>query len=995
VAEPGAESDRIEKKVKETTQSARWRRANALFAAAAGVDHGRQEQVLEDLCPDDADLRAEVRELLQAHVARGFVDELADRLAEPRRIAADPLADSSVHVSLIPGTRIGPYEVTAQIGAGGMGEVYRATDTKLKRQVAIKVLPTTLTTHPDRLVRFQREAFQREAEVLASLNHPNIAHVYGPEEADGVQALVMELVEGPTLADRIVRGPLPVDEAFPIARQIAEALEAAHEQAIIHRDLKPANIKIKPDGTVKVLDFGLAKLVEPPAVRADASQSPTITTPAVTIQGVILGTAAYMSPEQVKGKPLDTRADIWAFGCVLYEMLTGKRAFQGEKASDTLAMVLKSDPSWSAVPSDLPPSIHRLLRRCLEKDLKLRLRDAGTAFLEIHEAQTAPAAGTIGPAVTPVSIGWRRSLPALGALFGGIIAGLAVWSFVQTAPPLPTRIAVTAPAGVSFRTEGIAVSPDGRTIVFGAESDGRTQLYRRTLDQLEAVPIPGTEDGQAPFFSPDGVWIGFFTQRALKKVSSDGGSLVTLCTIPAQRRGATWRRDDTIIFAYEGSNGLWSVPAAGGGPVPIGPAASDKKTGSYWPDALPDGDTALVTVWSGSLSNAQIAVHSLETGERQILLAGTFPRYAPTGHIVYWRQNSIWAVPFDAARQRLTGSAEPVIENVEANAGGLALFAVARDGSLAYRPSTSNAQARRTLVWVDRQGREEPITAPVRAYVHLRISPDGTRIALDTLDQDRDIWFWDFGRQTLTRVTSDPGRDRAPVWTPDGHRVLFSSERGGASNLFWQAADDTASIARLTESPNEQLPVSVSPEGARLVFHETGENGNLMMLALDKEPASTRKVQALIRTPYTEINGEISPDGRWLAYESNHSGQFEVYVRPFPNVDGGLWQVSTRGGTQPLWARNGQEVFYRSPTGAVMSVRIARGPIWTASMPMQLLEGRYFVGGSGFARTYDVSPDGRRFLMIKEGGGDRESTPQTLTVVLNWFEELKRLVPTK
>ena len=679
----------------------------------------------------------------------------------PRRGSARIITSPLV---LTPGTHLGIYEVIAPIGAGGMGEVYRARDTRLKREVALKILPDSVAADPERLARFQREA-----EVLASLNHQHIAQIHGLEKSDGITALVMELVEGEDLAHRIAQGPIPIDDSLSIAKQIAEALEAAHDQGIIHRDLKPANIKVTPDGVVKVLDFGLAKLAQThtAAVRADVTASPTITSPALmTGAGVILGTAAYMSPEQAKGREADTRSDIWAFGCVLYEMLSGRRAFKGDDVSDTLAAVLRGDPDWADLPAGTPPAISRLLRRCLAKDRARRLADIADARLEliddVQEPKT-PEQGSRGPLAT---LGW-----AAAALMAVVVVVALIRPREPDVPLHVTRFVITTPPTHDVYTGGgaqPALSPDGRTLVYvGLLADGGRRLFRRALDQLDALPIPGTEGIVVhPFFSPDGQSLGFMIDNGtIRRVRLSGGVAETVSDLAG--RGAEWRNGGTIVFAgrLPGrgviDSSLFQIPATGGTPTPIGsaekPGGSDSQVvGRIYPKMLSSGDVLAFTLWTGSLDSARVGVRSLGTGEERVLMPGSSPQLLPTGHLLFARQNSIWATRFDAAQLQALGDPVRVIENVQVNAGGLALFAVSSTGTVAYVPGVAGAQ--RMLVWVDRQGREEPLTAAARRnYRSVRLSPDGLRVAVEVRGTDGkgDIYVWDGPRSSLVRFTSD------------------------------------------------------------------------------------------------------------------------------------------------------------------------------------------------------------------------------------------------
>jgi Tol biopolymer transport system component len=911
------------------------------------------------------------------------------------------------------GARLGPYEIVSAIGAGGMGEVYRARDTRLKREVALKILPESFAADPERLSRFQREA-----EVLASLNHPHIGAIYGLEDADGVRALVLELVEGETLADRIARGPTAIDEALPIARQIVEALEAAHEQGIIHRELKPANIKVTPVGVVKVLDFGLAKLTEAStgtaAGPAALSMAPTITSPAMmTGVGVLLGTAAYMSPEQAKGRPADKRSDIWAFGCVLYEMLTGKRPFDGEDVTDVMVAVLSKEPDWTTLPANVPAPVRTLLRRCLEKDRKRRLDSAAAARLEIDEASGGEI-GTVSAALLPRTPLWRRIVipVAAGVVVGGLITGIAVWRLVHSALPAPrlARFELPLPAfetlDIANNDHDLAISPDGTRVVFKAAAEGRSFLAVRAIDELTARPLQDLSQAvYGPFISPDGAWVGFSDEadRTLKRVSILGGPAVRICLTGASAiTGASWGDDGTIVFGTATASGLWRVAAGGGTPTELTTLAPGQ-TNHAWPEMLPGGRAVLFTILNGATAeNAQIAVLNLVTGEQKVLVTGgSYPRYSATGHIVYGIGGTLRAMSFDLKRLEVTGTAVPVVDGVITKdtaspvSLGAADFAMARDGSLVYLSAVGGAfDPQRTLVWVDRQGHETPISAPPRAYVYPRLSPDGTRVAAYVGDQERDIWVWNLGRTTLTRGTFDRAYDAFPVWTPDGRRLLFSSERAGVRNLFWQATDGTGAVERLTDGPSDQNATGLSPDGSRLVFTEFAPktSEDVMQIELDR----THRVTPLVQSSFAERNGIVSPDGRWLAYEATDSGRSEIYVRPYPDVNSGHWQVSPGGGTRPLWARNGQELFYVSPAGALMRVGVERSPSWAATIPALVIKEGYATIGGNLGRTYDISSDGQRFLMIKNSGGsDQTAAVPKVIVVQHWQEELKRLVPTK
>ena len=894
---------------------------------------------------------------------------------------------------LNPGSTLGSYSVTAKIGEGGMGEVYQARDTKLDRDVALKVLPEAFTADPDRLARFEREA-----KVLASLNHPNIGSIYGLEEAEGVRALVLELVEGQTLADRIKQGPIPLDEALPIAKQIADALEAAHERGVIHRDLKPANVKVKDDGTVKVLDFGLAKAFQPDAGDPSTSMSPTISlTAAATQMGMVIGTAAYMSPEQAKGKVADKRADIWAFGVVLLEMLTGHRVFSGETVSETLAAVMMKEPEWDRLPADLPSKLSNLLRRCLEKDPRERVRDIGDVRLAMEGAFETAVSAPSEPTVAPKVQVWQRPIPAASAaLVVAIVSGLAVWSLnpdTVAAPQLLKRYVIGAPddviLGGTGRGNHLAVSPDGGHLVYIAGG----QLYLRPMDQLTATPLPGTDGPYHPFFSPDGRWVVFFGETTLKKVLHSGGSPLTVTDVGhTNYRGATWAPDDTIIFGT--ADGLMRVAASEGTPAALTTVDIEAgDVGHRWPEMLPGGNALLFTIMrEGGLATARIAVLSLDTGDWRIVLdeEGYNARYAPTGHVVYIRAGMLMAVPFDLDRLELTGTPVPILDGIQVRGAGAADFAFSRDGALVY--ITGNARIggvnSRTLVWVDRQGREEAVAAEPRGYREFTLSPDGTRVAVRVADVDNeDVWIYDLERETSTRLTFDPADDRFPVWTPDGERVAFGSP------LSWKAADGTGEVEPLAESPN-QFPQAFSPDGTALVFEETTAGFDLGVLTLEGERGST----LVLQTEFDERNAALSPDGRWIAYQSNESGVDEVYVRPFPDVETGRWQVSSDGGAWPLWGPEGRELFYGGRQG-MMAVAVDTEPTFSPGTPERLFGTAGVYASSQTAvgrgrRQAAVSPDGERFLMLRLGiaGSDSPATAQ-INVVLNWFEELNRLVP--
>jgi len=880
------------------------------------------------------------------------------------------------------GTKLGSYEVAAQIGAGGMGEVYQAHDTKLGRDVAIKVLPEAVAHDAERLARFQREA-----KMLAALNHPNIATIFGLEQSGATHYLVMELVPGDTLQQRVKRdGPVSVEEALAIAKQIAEALEAAHEKGIIHRDLKPANVKLTPEGKVKVLDFGLAKAFDGDPSSVDMGNSPTLSQ-AATMQGVILGTAAYMSPEQARGKTVDKRTDIWAFGCVLYELLTGKQTFHGEDITEVLASVVKSEPDWTVLPANISPSIRVLLQRCLRKDRRQRTPDAATIRIEIEDALAAPATAELTVAAIGSGVlGRRAAVLCLGALLlGAAIAGLAVWSLRPSPAPRPvTRTVITLPTDQRLaigENPEVTISPDGRLLAYAALQGGVQQLYLRAMDSLEAKALPGTDGAVSPFFSPDSQSLGFFAGGKLKKVSVNGGGATTLgdAAIP---RGASWGSQGAIAFTPSFGGPVQEMPEAGGAAKPLTQMAKGD-TSHRWPEALPDGQAVLFATGL-TTSSMQVAVYVTGTGEQRILVpvpGSTQPRYAASGHLLYVQGSTLMAAPFDARRQVLTGEAVPVVENVQGNSFGAAQYSISTTGSLVYVSGGSQSEQNR-LVWVSRDGKEQPLAAPPGAYGRQRISPDGRKV---TVEQDGQIWLYELARDTMTRFTFEGSNNFAPVWTPDGSRIAFQSNNDGPPSVFWQKADGSGGMEKLTGSEYTRFPKSWSADGQLLSFGEINPTTGYDIWVLDMKD---RKAVPFLRTPFYEV-GVISPDGRWMAYTSNESGRNEIYVQPYPGP-GGKWQISTDGGMDVRWTANGRELTYRNGN-KMMATDIATQPAFSAGKPRMLFEGPY-VPSSQLASFYDVSGDGQRFLMLKPTEQAQATTQ--IVVVQNWFEELKQKVPT-
>ena len=956
----------------------RWKQLEELYHAALERPPEKRSRFLQTACAGDDALRQEVQSLLTQSVVRDFLD--------------GPTA-------VTPGSRLGSYDILSAIGKGGMGEVWKARDTKLGREVAIKTLPEEFARDGDRLARFEREA-----KLLASLNHPNIAAIYSLEECDGTRFLVLELVDGDTIADRVKRGPIPAEEALALGLQIAEALEVAHGKGVIHRDLKPANIKLTPDGTVKVLDFGLAKAVAPEGVERD-QQQPAVAD-ALTKEGLIQGTPAYMSPEQVRGEPVDKRTDVWAFGCVLYEMLTGRLAFEATTVADTTVKILEREPDWDRLPATLHPRMRDVLRRCLDKERKNRWHDIADVRVDVQQvladpdrtgAQPDAVVGAHSPLAAPQPAGWRRAMPfAATVIATALVAGIAVWSLRPPEPRPVSRFVYDLPEGHRFRNAGrpiVAFSADGSQFVYNT-AEG---LYLRSMGELEARLIPGTEeDRTSPFLSPDGQWVGYWAATGqLKKMAISGGTPITLCEA-TNPFGVNWEADGTILFGQR--EGIRRVPSNGGpAQLIVGAEVGEQMHG---PQLLPGGEWVLfsvTTVNSGATrwDEAQIVVQSLVSGERKVLWwGGSDARYVPTGHLVYALDDHLFAVAFDVDALEVRGIPVSLVEEVyRAGNTASANYGVSDGGALVYVTGARRGRGQRSLVWVDREGREEILSAEPRGYGHPRISPDGTRVALDVRDDEDDILIWDFAREALTRFTFDPAIDGSPVWTPDGRQIVFSSQREGALNLFWRMADGPGTVERLMESSNGQRVGSFSPDGTRLAFSErfpdTGVD--LVLMSLEGE----RATEVLLRTELIERNPEISPGGNWLAYQSNASGQSEIYVRPFPNVTEGQQQVSTAGGRHPLWARNGEELFYLEPgtRPRLMAVPVQTGSTFDRGSPQPLFAWEYRFDGP--SRRYDVSPDGQRFLVIKAGADEAAGDVQApqIHVVLNWFEELKARVP--
>jgi len=891
-------------------------------------------------------------------------------------------------MSLTPGTRLGPYEVTAPIGVGGMGEVYRATDTNLKRSVAIKVLPEALAGDAERLARFQREA-----EVLASLNHPNIAAIYGLEKSDAESALVMELVEGPTLADRIASGPIPIDDALPIAKQVAEALEAAHKQGIIHRDLKPANIKVRPDGTVKVLDFGLAKAMEPPGSTVSGPMTPTITTPAMTRAGMILGTPAYMSPEQTRGQPVDPRTDVWAFGCVLFEMLTGVAAFRADTPSDSTVRVLDREPDWTALPHGTPDATRRLLGRCLKKDLRLRLRDMGDVGLDLLDSSSPETAIASVPAPaqsSPAASRWTASVWLAAVVL--VVLAVIIWTVTRPAEPAaeePTRLTLSVPRGQegldSLASSPVLISPDGRTLVYPTRTEDGRYLYRRSLDAFDPVRIPGTEGAETPFFSVDGKWIGFRADGQLKKVRLEDGETIPIAPVPALLLGASWGPDDTIVYATGASTGLWRVPAAGGEPEQLTAPMVEMSAGHRFPYQLPGRLGVLFSIGGFRGRPSRMAWLPVGSDEWQEVYTApariTAMRYLPTGHLVFGQDGTIFAGPFDLDRVAFTAQPVPVIANVASSpTSAYVAFDVSDTGTLVYVPATE-ALGRGQLVRIVSDGSVDTIARLPGATGAggLRVSPAGDRAAvLIRSGGVSDIWAYGLDRGDSTRVTQGAEAGMF-VWRPDG-RTLTIEMHG---DLYDVAADGAGQAERLLQREGSQTPLSWSADGRLLLFREFAQATGDDLFTLD---AGTGDVTPVARTRADETDGVLSADGSLLAYVSDETGNAEVYLQPLDG-SGRRQPVSVGGGDTPRWSARATALLYRHGS-TLMRVPVTASPLrlGPAEIVLSAPEGVTLDVG------YGVAGDGQTVVGVRNPSG--AGRPTELRVVLGWFEELKRLVPT-
>jgi serine/threonine-protein kinase len=866
------------------------------------------------------------------------------------------------------GTRFGAYEVTSSLGSGGMGEVYRARDTNLKRDVAIKVLPPALANDADRLARFQREA-----EVLASLNQPNIAQIFGLERSEGTTALAMELIDGPTLEARISEGPIPVEEALRFATQITAALEAAHERGIVHRDLKPANIKLRSDGTVKVLDFGIAKALDSRSITGPGPAA--LTTPAMTEAGFVLGTAAYMSPEQARGKPVDRRADIWAFGCVLYEMLTGRPAFLGEDVTTTLARVLQGSADSSALPPTVSPAIRRTLELCLEKDMRKRIADICDVQLALAGAfESAQQASRAPP---PARTWWRRTLPVVasavigGAVIGGAVVALATLHSTQSVARPVSRFRYQIPQAEEFVIVGrsvLAVSPDGSQFVYSTANG----LSLRALDSLEARLLPGTNGALSPFFSPDGKTIGFAgSSGRLERVAINGGSPVAVADWPGLPSGASWGPDGSILYGQ--SSGIYRVKL-GGTPSLVIPVADG--AGVYGPELLPDGDTVLFSATpNGNWRESQIVAQSLSSGRRTVVVERAGDAHYVGGYLTYVSGDDLFAVRFDSKTLRI--SSDPARVGVRLGGAGVspaANYAVAQNGTLVYVPGFNDllTPVGAGPVWIDREGHQERLEGC--PCTQGSISPDGTRVAFTgAVEGTAAIVVWSLAERALLRLSFEPGLQYAPVWTRDGSRIAYGSPQG----IFWRRADGTGSAEPLLLGSGLNTS-DWTPDG-KLIFTEGGVASDIYLLSIDGE--HTR--EPLIATKYDEGRAALSPDGHWLAYQSNESGRYEVYVRPFPNVDSGKRPVSTSGGEDPRWSRDGRTLFFISDQ-KLLAAEVSTDPTFSSQPPQKAFDLIDFQP-TGIPFPFDVSPDGKRILL------DRPARRRAdIVVVQNWLADVEQ-----
>jgi eukaryotic-like serine/threonine-protein kinase len=891
-------------------------------------------------------------------------------------------------MAILPGKTVGPYQILSAIGAGGMGEVYKARDTRLDRTVAIKVLSAHLADRVD-----LRERFDREARTIAGLNHPHICTLFDIGHQDGTDYLVMEYLEGETLAERLKKGPLPMEQVLQYAIEISDALDKAHRKGVTHRDLKPGNIVLTKSGS-KLLDFGLAKLRQDSSSAAPFTELVTLKG-GETAEGTILGTLQYMAPEQVEGRQVDARTDIFAFGAVVYEMATGKKAFEGRSQASLIAKILETDPApISSLLPMTPPALDRLVKKCMAKEPEKRWQAASDVCDELkwiveqgQGSQVATrASGGMGKRGIRERLGWLVAIAILVA----VALSIAVFYFRRpSAEVRAVHFTVAPPEKHTFPMLGntpsfLSVSPDGSKLAFVAvDPGGHSMLWIRDLDSQSAQPLPGTDGAFMPFWSPDSRFIAFSDTSSLKKLAVAGGSAQTLTASPANG-GGTWNRDGVILFTT-GNFGtpILRVPSAGGAAVPVTPlGASQTEFGHVWPTFLPDGKHFLYLARDPSPEKSAIYVGSLDSKDSKLLLnINSMALYSPPGYLLFVRAGTLLAQPFDADRLEFKGDAIPIAEGVQSNLNnGRAAVAVSENGVLAHRIVPAVGQIR--LVWVDRKGAEQPLAAPDHAYRNPRISPDGQHVAVTIDELGSQEWVLDIARGTLTRLTFEGSYNGGAAWTPDGKRITFGSDRAGARNLFWQLADGSGGVERLMTNEHTQVASSWSSDGQTVAFEQTGPGTGFDIWVFR---LGDPKAEPFLQTRFNEIAPRFSPDGRWLAYASDESGRYEIYVQPYPGP-GGKWQISTEGGTEPVWARNG-DLFYRNGD-KMMVVETTTRTSFSAGNPKLLFEGRYATYQS--LPDYDVTPDGQRFLFLKAG----EEARSEISVVLNWASDLKQKVPT-
>jgi eukaryotic-like serine/threonine-protein kinase len=992
----------------------RWKQVDSLLQQALERPAEEREAFLRRVCGDDSALLGEVRSLLDSQqLAGSFLESPAIEMAAEAIAKGEDLSDTS-GTAFEPGTMIAHYRLTGKLGEGGMGEVYRARDTKLQRDVALKILPQDMVHDAERMARFKREA-----QVLASLNHTIIAAIHGLEESNGVHALVMELVEGETLAERISvaavsqppgsfpkrkaagedtgattreRGALPYEDALPIAKQIAEALEYAHEHGVIHRDLKPANVKITPEGTVKVLDFGLAKVLNPQdsSSALDPANSPSITAMA-TQPGMILGTAAYMSPEQAKGQRVDRRCDIWAFGCVLYEMLAGRKAFEGETISDVLAAVIRAEPDWTALPGTTPQSIQRLIRRCLQKDLRQRQRDIGDVRITIEETISGVGEGSALPGASTVQREPRglpyRALPWVLAATTILFAAVAAYFVLQHKEQRPViRFTISSPEKIRVDFS-FHLSPDGRhlAVAWSPSSIAQSLLWVHSLDSLTSELLQGTDGAVTPFWSPDSRYIGFYANGKLKKIALSGGPPQTLCD--AAGYGATWNRDGVILFSNQG--GLYRVPDMGGAPTLV--AAPDRARPEglpVWPQFLPDGRHFLFHVSASPVSlstpnGSFLAVGDLGSGKtRRLVEENAYSFYASPGYLIYAQGGDLVARAFDAKRLQFTGQAVLLVPRGAGVGASLQEFSASENGTLVYEAGA--AAFRNVMIWFNRKGEKVGTVGQQGFYSSPAISPYGTKVAVGVGELGaRDIWVYELKQGTGSRLTFSAADDLSPVWSADGSRIMFTSTRRGGRDLYQKPANGLGKTELVFADKNRGKSLYDWSRDGRYVIYGTagGAPTDLLVLPLFGE----RKPLAFAQGGFRVWQGEFSPRGQYVAYSSTQTGKIEVYVQTFPQRLGN-WQISTSGGSDPMWRRDGRELFYLSSDNKLMVVDVKTNtPPFQAGIPKPLFQTQPIPGL--WRNRYVVSPDGQRFLMLVPAG---DTKPEPITVVVNWPALLKK-----